>query len=121
MWNPFRCRLFRDHDYAVRRQPGVMFLECRRCGHKSSGWNLGELRVRRAANTLRLRIAEPWEAAHAITLRPGADTLELIPTTHGPKLRLVLGDFAQSRPSPQSLVPGVPRLANFNYAKEEAI
>ena len=107
MWSPFKCRLFRDHDYAVRRHPGVMFLECRRCGHKSSGWNLGELRVRRTGNSLRLRIAEPWEAAHATSLRPGADTLKRIPTTDSPRLRLMLGELPQSWPSHQSRVAGM--------------
>ena len=106
MWSPFKCRLFRDHDYAVRRQPGVMFLECRRCGHKSSGWILGEPRVRRAT-TLRLRIAEPWEAEHAISLRPGADTLERIPTTDSPRLTLVSGELPHMRPSHQSRVPSM--------------
>jgi hypothetical protein len=93
MWKPFRCRLFNEHDYAIRRQPGEMFLECRRCGRRSRGWVMNESHVRRTGSPLRLRIAEPWEAAHAITLRDRVSPAEIAPSSDPSKLRLTLGEF----------------------------
>jgi hypothetical protein len=66
MWKPFRCRLFREHDYQVRREPGALCLECRRCGHRSRGWDLPERRVNRAGSALRLFIAENGEGLRAV-------------------------------------------------------
>ena len=59
MWIPFRCRLFGEHDYQLRREPRALCLECRRCGHRSRGWNLSEQRTKRADTGLRLLIADP--------------------------------------------------------------
>jgi hypothetical protein len=59
MWKPFICRLLRDHDYRLRREPTEIFLECERCGRRSPGWNLATQRVNRAASGLRLSIADP--------------------------------------------------------------
>jgi hypothetical protein len=66
MWKPFKCRLFRDHDYQLRRLPGALFLECKRCGHRTNGWNLSEKRVNRADIPLRLFIADSGEARRAV-------------------------------------------------------
>ena len=96
MWKPFRCRLFREHDYAIRRQPGEMFLECRRCGRRSRGWAMNDSRVRHATSPMRLRIAEPWEAAHAITLRDRVGIPPRTPSSDAPPLRLTLGEFRHS-------------------------
>jgi hypothetical protein len=57
MWKPFKCRLFRDHDYDVRREPGALFLQCKRCGKRSDGWNLRRDGVNRDS-PLRLVFAE---------------------------------------------------------------
>ena len=62
MWIPFRCRLFGEHDYQLRREPRALCLECRRCGHRSQGWNLPDQRLKRANNGLRLNIADPGYA-----------------------------------------------------------
>lgn len=92
MWKPFKCRLFRDHDYDTRRQPGVMFLECRRCGHRSHGWVLDEMRVRRQASPLRLLIAEP---RHAQTIRPmdKAEAVQRVTSADMAVPRLTFADF----------------------------
>lgn len=58
MWKPFKCRLFREHDYQLRREPRAMYLQCRRCGHRSSGWLLPQERLRRDENELRLFMAD---------------------------------------------------------------
>jgi len=63
MWKPFKCRLFREHDYQLRREPGALLLECKRCGHRSPGWNVSERRVRAADSPLRLLMAASGEAA----------------------------------------------------------
>ena len=74
MWKPFRCRLFREHDYHVRREPGALCLECRRCGHRSRGWDLSERRVNRADSSLRLFIAENGEGRRAVRASDGLGT-----------------------------------------------
>ena len=59
MWKAFKCRLFREHDYKVSSEPAELYLECRRCGHRSSGWQLFvERRVSRASSSLRLFLAD---------------------------------------------------------------
>jgi hypothetical protein len=60
MW-PFTCRIFRDHDYEVRRAPDALFLQCRRCGTRSIGWNLRGGRVHRGS-PLRLVLDESADA-----------------------------------------------------------
>lgn len=116
MWKPFRCRLFRDHDYAIRRRPGEMFLECRRCGRRSRGWVMNGSDMRRSGSSLRLRIAEPWEAAHAITLRDSVGAAERVPSSDTPRLTLALGEF-QHEPSQQSAFPVNP-FHNIQLKKE---
>ena len=105
MWNPFKCRLFRDHDYVMRRQPGAMFLECRRCGQRSHGWVLDEMRVRRPTNPLRLLIAEPRQAAQAIRSTHTTDAVQRVTSADMAALRLTFGDF---RPGPLLPAPGTP-------------
>jgi hypothetical protein len=56
MWKIFKCRFFRDHDYDVRRAPGALFLQCKRCGSRSQGWNLLGGRVNRSSPTPRPRL-----------------------------------------------------------------
>jgi hypothetical protein len=105
MWNPFKCRLFRHHDYATRRRPGFIFLECRRCGHRSHGWVMDEMRVRREVSPLRLLMADSRQAAHAI--RPThADTPRRAALDDMEALRLTFGDFRRGpvRPAPGAAV-----------------
>ena len=71
MWKPFKCRLFREHDYQVRREPGALFLECSRCGHRSPGWSVCERRVGHTDSPLRLLIAEAGETARAVRAADG--------------------------------------------------
>ena len=69
MWKSFKCRLFGEHDYLMRREPRTLFLECRRCGHRSSGWTLSAnhvKQVKRPDTRLRLFIAEPGDAGRAV-------------------------------------------------------
>lgn len=105
MWKPFRCRLFREHDYDLRREPRALFLECRRCGHRSKGWNLSEPRTRRADVSLRLFIGEPGEATG--NLRPMRITPELLASFESTDaLRLTLAhDDARERPRKAADLP----------------
>jgi hypothetical protein len=103
MWKPFKCRLFRDHDYAMRRQPGVMYLECRRCGHRSHGWVIDEMRVRREVTPLRLLIADSRQAAHAI--RP-ADTTAAVQRETSADMAALRLTFADFRRGPLPPAPG---------------
>jgi hypothetical protein len=74
MWKRFMCRLFREHDYRVSREPGALFLECTRCGVRSRGWDLlVEKRVSRANSTLRLFFADSGSSAPAVDREPEAD------------------------------------------------
>src|SRR5918992_632175 len=93
MWKPFKCRLFRDHDYEMRRQPGVVFLECGRCGRRSHGWVLDEMRVRRETSPLRLLIAEPRQAAQAIRPAHTTDVVQRETPADMAALRLTFADF----------------------------
>ena len=76
MWKPLKCRLFRGHDYQLRREPGVLLLECRCCGHRSRGWDWSEARGKRADSSLRLLIAEPGDRVRAVRAvdRAGPET-----------------------------------------------
>jgi hypothetical protein len=84
MW-PFKCRIFRDHDYVVRRAPDALFLECKRCGTRSIGWNLSGGRVRRGS-PLRLVIDES-----AIPFRVDAAA------THGAAISSVMAEVPEMR------------------------
>jgi len=82
MWKFFRCRLFRGHDFQLRRDPGALFLQCTRCGQRSEGWQLPEPRMKRSREPLRLLLAETESAGHAIVcvaalLAPGELRLTL--------------------------------------------
>lgn len=133
------CLLRRQHDYALREGHGRIFLHCRRCGVRTSGWETSS----------RLRVVEPAperqdsldDFAAAVSPsdelieRPGAlsplrlllDDRVLEPVRSDPRgqpLRLLLADservlplgdleFDQSAPVPvtQSVLPiGEPRL-----------
>ena len=73
MWKPLEnVHIFREHDYQLCREPGALYLECRRCEHRSPGWELSGLRVKRADGPLRLVIADAEEALRAV--RDGDDT-----------------------------------------------
>ena len=116
MWKPFRCRLFRDHDYAIRKRPGEMFLECRRCGRRSHGWVMNGSHMGHGESHLRLRIADPWEAVHAITLRDSVGAAERVPSSDTPRLTLAL-DENQHKPSRRSAFPVRP-WQNIHLRKE---
>lgn len=40
MWRSIYCYLSGEHDYQVTCEPGAIFLRCRACGQRSSGWEL---------------------------------------------------------------------------------
>jgi hypothetical protein len=74
MWKPFKCRLFGEHDYKVSSEPGALYLECRRCGRRSSGWQLlVERRVNRANSPLRLFLADSCDSARTVDEEAGAE------------------------------------------------
>jgi hypothetical protein len=53
MWRSIYCYLSGQHDYNVTCEPGAIFLRCRACGQRSSGWALREaLAEKRARPTL---------------------------------------------------------------------
>ena len=41
MFGRFSCFIRRQHHYRLRGQGGRVFMECRDCGHRSPGWDLG--------------------------------------------------------------------------------
>jgi hypothetical protein len=40
MWRSIYCFLSGQHDFVVTCEPGAIFLRCRACGERSSGWAL---------------------------------------------------------------------------------
>jgi hypothetical protein len=90
MWKSFKCRLVGEHDYALGRGPREMFLECRRCGHRSTGWTLPEERFKRGDSGFRLFMAEPGDG-NGVYLRTNGNgsTTTATPTKKG-DLRLTL-------------------------------
>jgi hypothetical protein len=90
MWKPFKCRLFREHDYQLLREPSALFLVCSRCGHRSRGWNLSDRRVNRSDNPLRLFMAEPVDAARAVCAPDGMGSEMWNGLTDAGELRLTL-------------------------------
>jgi hypothetical protein len=40
MWQWILCYLSGQHDYGVNCEPGEIYLRCRGCGRRSSGWEL---------------------------------------------------------------------------------
>jgi hypothetical protein len=40
MWRAIYCFLSGQHDFVVTCEPGAIFLRCRGCGQRSSGWEL---------------------------------------------------------------------------------
>lgn len=40
MWNWITCYLSGRHDYHVACEPGAIFLKCRHCEKRSTGWEL---------------------------------------------------------------------------------
>lgn len=49
MWQSLYCYLTGQHEYNVTCEPGAIFLRCRACGQRSSGWEFREAELRRAA------------------------------------------------------------------------
>ena len=41
MFKRFACLVRREHDYRLRGRNGRVFLECKRCGVQSPGWEMG--------------------------------------------------------------------------------
>jgi hypothetical protein len=91
MWKSFKCRFFRHHDYQLCREPGALFLECRRCGHRSHGWKLSETRVKRDDSPLRLFIAEPYEVVPAVRAGDRTGSAIWAPLMDAGELRLTFG------------------------------
>ena len=60
------CYLTGRHEYAVTCEPGSIFLQCRNCARRSSGWELREARERsRAAGHARRPALAPAPAGRA--------------------------------------------------------
>ena len=39
MWGLIR-RAFCHHDYSIASEPGLVFLRCRNCEHRTAGWTI---------------------------------------------------------------------------------
>jgi len=92
MWKPFKCRLFGEHDYHVCREPGLILLECTRCGHRSPGWNLsGSSSVRRVDSSLRLLLADADEVGRPVRSADAAVPGPWITRAGAGELRLTWG------------------------------
>jgi hypothetical protein len=56
MFKWITCYLSGRHDFKVSCEPGAIFLSCRDCGRRSTGW---ELRQERAIAEARLEVGRP--------------------------------------------------------------
>ena len=56
MWRSIYCYLSGEHDYQVTCEPGAIFLRCRACGQRSSGWELREALAERSVQPALVRI-----------------------------------------------------------------
>ena len=54
MWKWLICFLRRSHHDLVKREPGVLFLECTSCGRRTPGWSLIDRPLPAHDHTLRL-------------------------------------------------------------------
>jgi hypothetical protein len=108
MWKPFRCRLFRDHDYQLRTAARTLFLECRSCGHRSTGLTLPEERLKRSNHVinnnhgLRLLMGEVRNGDGAVIASNVTRMPLRVMSTYGDELRLT---FAQPGDTPVGLQP----------------
>ena len=51
MWQSIICYLSGQHEFAIACEPDAIFLQCRSCGRRSSGWELrGEAPPQRHAH-----------------------------------------------------------------------
>jgi hypothetical protein len=48
MWKSIYCFLIGKHEYTVTCAPGQIFLRCRNCGQRSSGWAVQKQAVLKA-------------------------------------------------------------------------
>jgi|KBSSwiStaDraftv2_1062776.scaffolds.fasta_scaffold01412_18 hypothetical protein len=93
MWKFLKCRLFRGHDFQLRRDPGALFLQCTHCGQRSEGWQLPEPRLKRSREPLRLLFAETESAAQS------AHTIVCVAALLTPgELRLTLAGSPDAEP-----------------------
>jgi hypothetical protein len=108
MWKPFKCRIFRDHDYQLRTAARTMFLECRSCGHRSPGLTLPEERLKRSNHStysnhgLRLLMGEPRHGDGAVAATNVTRMPLRLMSTYSDELRLT---FAQPGDTPIRLQP----------------
>lgn len=65
MWRWIYCYLSGSHEYSVACEPGEIFLRCRTCGRRSSGWELREEHARMAPPALRRVEVTASPAKHA--------------------------------------------------------
>ena len=91
MRNPFKCRFFRDHDYEMRREPGAVYLECRHCGRRSTGWSFDERRVKRIDSRQRIFMADSLDAVRELPAEDGADVVPSAALAQMGELRLTFG------------------------------
>lgn len=68
MWRAIYCYLSGQHDYAVTCEPGAIFLRCRSCGQRSSGWELRDA----LASERREPALAPLEVRHSAPTRRAA-------------------------------------------------
>jgi hypothetical protein len=68
MWRSIYCYLSGQHDYTVTCEPGAIFLQCRACGQRSSGWALREALVTERRDPALARV----EAGHHAPARRAA-------------------------------------------------
>jgi hypothetical protein len=40
MWLFLRRLFCFHHDYGITAEPGSIFMRCRKCGHRTAGWNI---------------------------------------------------------------------------------
>lgn len=69
MWTLVRRLFCLNHDYGITAEPGTIFMRCRRCGHRTTGWHVDAegadaQRVRRARE-----VPESLPAQSALGLR----------------------------------------------------
>jgi hypothetical protein len=71
MWQSIICYLSGQHEFAIVCEPDAIFLQCRSCGRRSSGWELrGEAPAAQHAHATPHRVPELMHAGALVRRQP---------------------------------------------------
>ena len=69
MWKALCCYLTGRHEYAVTCEPGQIFLQCRNCSRRTTGWGLREAHARNERRAERVPARAQVHAPARVTAR----------------------------------------------------